>query len=684
MSKKTYDQIGPESWYQYEPNDTDDYKKVIISDTISSLNVVNGDNNDIRNVIYKVDNIGSNVKELQASCFYECPNLKSVNIPPTLQKIKNDVFKNCNSLDTFENDVFNVPRYVGTSTFNNCDLKKVNLKSNLLEISKITDDDIINDDSDDSNDNNNFNVFEMGERTFANNTNLTDISMDNIIFSQNMFENCSSLSSVTISDNAIPIITGKQTFNNCNNLSSLRLSEKLTDYYQLHGETLKGSSILSVYVPGMLSSQVDFVTGKINGTFVKPGAPTDYNNIKLGTIYKFTKSSSTLENLKLEIGNLMTNVMNGHIPVIIMFCNDQCGVCTDFKQNILNNYQFCEWFKNKKCILIYCETIIEDDTTNWSSKTWNRCFEFNFKYTDINNIEKPYTTESDKRYLDRNFIHSYGVGTFSETAPAGITYTVSSIFKISARNQNITMYSYNIGDDPSAPSGRKDLYSYVAENFNNFDWQVTNFFNTTLFDNCTICSEDGMLPSVTLFWRQDNDATFSNMWIKLSEEQKQKFLRGELFEIEYEHREKTFNIRFTPLNAPLSNKSDGKIQFIINDKIVVYQVDSINASGDRRSYNAKVAIDSNNIYVSASKSSNSYIPRDIKVDCRSVEGFKETIDYFCKDYMRCEDIDYVQQNTDTIEYEQVTGKCWGVEHDCVVIGKDGYTQTFYYDPPEES
>jgi hypothetical protein len=131
MNKKfTYKEIGPESWYQYELSDRNIPKTFIVSDNLSTLNVVNGEDNRIKLMITDVDNIGEEITELESGCFKDCPNLTSINLPTTLQLINNEAFKDCYKLSSFKDDVFNMPMYMGDSVFENCNFRKINIKKN--------------------------------------------------------------------------------------------------------------------------------------------------------------------------------------------------------------------------------------------------------------------------------------------------------------------------------------------------------------------------------------------------------------------------------------------------------------------------------------------------------------------------------------------------------------------------
>jgi len=100
-----------------------------ISNTLSSLNVVSGDNNHIKDMIRSVNNIGSEVKVLEASCFCGCQNLQYVNLPTTIEEIGESSFKDCARLTSFKGGALQVAGTVGSESFSNCGFNTLNISS---------------------------------------------------------------------------------------------------------------------------------------------------------------------------------------------------------------------------------------------------------------------------------------------------------------------------------------------------------------------------------------------------------------------------------------------------------------------------------------------------------------------------------------------------------------------------
>jgi hypothetical protein len=71
---------------------------MIVSDTVETLNAVNGYGNGIKRMITHVNNIGADISELEEDSFRDCPNLSSIHIPKTLTRIGNNSFKDCYNL----------------------------------------------------------------------------------------------------------------------------------------------------------------------------------------------------------------------------------------------------------------------------------------------------------------------------------------------------------------------------------------------------------------------------------------------------------------------------------------------------------------------------------------------------------------------------------------------------------
>lgn len=308
MNRKTYNELGVDSLYRYQQHDVGRYKRVVISNSISSLNVVDGVNNDIRNNIYAIDNIGSNVEELYEGCFSNCPHLNRINLGENIKIIGRNAFSNCSNLTSFKNDTFCVPLKLGDNAFENCDFKKIIFKRNNYGP--------IDEDGGEA-----YQIMIDGD-VFLNNTNLSSVEMDDIMLGNNMFRNCTSLKSVTIHEGASTIYCDSSPFEGCNNLLSLSFPASISSYYMLHGETLKGSNISALYMTGMTEDEVKFAvgyeSGKRNRVLFEP--PTETEDIKLGTVYKFDNDEK--DSMQSRVDNFIAKLVNNHIPTFMIECGD--------------------------------------------------------------------------------------------------------------------------------------------------------------------------------------------------------------------------------------------------------------------------------------------------------------------------------------------------------------------------
>ena len=655
--KFTYKEIGPDSWYQYELSDRNIPKIMVTSDTLNTLNVVEGSDNGIKRMITDVDNIGENITELESECFKGCPNLTSINLPTSLQIIGNETFKDCYKLSSFKDDVFNMPMYMGDSVFENCDFGCFTLKNNKnkteLENEENTDDIII------------------GKNMFSNNKLLSHITMDNVIFGENMFQNCNSLTSITISDTAEILYSGASPFNNCKNLTSLTIPN-VDSYFELHSNFLKGSSILTFNLPNMSYEDVEVAIGVKSKNQVIPIVD---NHVGYGDIFYY--DTHNLDNVLIES-------FNKHIPLIIIECYMECSICTKFRKNILENYDFVNWFKNEfgKCSIVYCN----DGGGRYRlppSTPPNKSQEF------------LYTTRSGeiKKYDIKNINGIYLGGTDSLSLTNGMKFK-----KIHIIEERGKLRIYNIKDEYKSTI-RKDLdllnMSYYYDATQEYETPLMKFFSTGWGGK--------YYPVFSSYYRDNNDITKSTNVKKLTDEQKTKFLNGEDWSIEYysyvsvDNPEKNTNkkikytIYFTATQITDSQfysthrfiQSKDYHIFLINDKIVIYEIivhrnDSKISLG--KIQQCKLCFNCDNIYLLCPNFDDD-LYNSKKMILSNVENAKIAIENFYNSFFGNNLITPEITQTD-IKTEKIYGDCWGVEHDCDVIDKDGKVHHYKYNPPK--
>lgn len=329
MSKKTYRELGKSASYKYD--DSGISKKIQISNTLRSIDAVNGDSNDLKNIIRSIERLSPDIETIDVESFANCPQLTSIHIPTTLKDIGDGAFKNCEELTTFtsnkNNGIFYIPPTTGNNIFENCGFKDVKIN---VDSSVITDSP------------------EIGDYLFKNNKNLESVTEDVIQLGNYMFDGCNNLTSISFSANADTNYyrnTGEKVFNGCTSLSVLRFPRYITSYYHLNDLLLSGSSVLSIFLPGFLSSEAIYATG---GEVKEiPSAPSIDSTVSAGKIYRLaSKEDST----KILYGALINK-----IPLIVMRCSNGCGYCDKFKSQVINNNDFITELSSKSYSIIYVE-----------------------------------------------------------------------------------------------------------------------------------------------------------------------------------------------------------------------------------------------------------------------------------------------------------------------------------------
>ena len=340
MTKRTYNEIGPNASYTYDSTYLDKESIMIISDNMETLDVVNGNNN-IYNMITHIENIGSNVTELDPYCFANCQKLQQIFLPPTIEVIGDYAFSNCSNLSAFKDNVFNICETIGKNAFQNCNFEKIYIKTFYDDLKPTIDNEV-----------------------FLNNYNLTDISMDNIVLGERMFENCISLSSVSFFPDSQSVYTGAEVFKNCKKLSTLTLYN-ITTYTDLNSKFLKGSNILSLFLPSMTYDEVEIAIKQGKNIIQEK----HNENVELGEVYFFEGVSKPLHYEEIKNGNLKyadeqdkydayKNVLNRvtyhfidaakkHIPILIIRCVRGCTICDSIKKNVLKDVEFRNWLKKR-------------------------------------------------------------------------------------------------------------------------------------------------------------------------------------------------------------------------------------------------------------------------------------------------------------------------------------------------
>ena len=209
--KKTYKELGVPSAYKYPMTEQDKVKKITVSNTLGSLNLVNGENNHMKEMLTQINNVGSNVKVIEKKCCYQCENLKSVKIPNPLVAVMDDAFRDCPSLSSFEmSSVYGI----GKNAFRNTGLicVDINVRHNTTSGESY--------DYEGCYENDISTGPYLGDFCFAYNQHLTDVSLcTSTELGDYMFYGCSSLSSIRFANHGQCI--GSYAFGNCTSLKSI-------------------------------------------------------------------------------------------------------------------------------------------------------------------------------------------------------------------------------------------------------------------------------------------------------------------------------------------------------------------------------------------------------------------------------------------------------------------------------
>ena len=652
MKKFTYNELGSDSSFVYDTSDFGNPKCMIVSDTLETINVVKGDDNNIKDMITSIDNIGSELTEIEEGSFKSCPNLSSINLPTTLQLIGSDAFKDCYKLSSFKDDNFNIPLEMGDNVFENCDFRNFKICNNKF----------------------NLNVDEVefgenvviGKKTFYNNKNLTMVSVDNIIFGQEMFENCTSLLSIVVNNNAQPLFSGASPFKNCTQLSTLTLPN-VSSYFDIHEDFLKGSNISTFILSDMTREEVECAIGKKpkKQVIIKSDKP-----VECGDIYFY--DTHNLDHVFIEC-------IKNHIPLIIIQCYMDCGICKSFRKKILENPSFVNWLKNDfgKCSIMYC-----NDGGYGSRKPP--------AMPPNNNIEFDYDTKDNERKtyntLNNNWI-DFSVNSNLMNLSNGVNYITT---KINVVDNKIFLYRL-----------QSEYFSILKKSL--------DFDNNTYYKDVTNHNENPLLvyectgwksityPLIGFFYRGYDDVTTTMCVKKFSEEQKSKFLNGEYFEFNiynlksygesgYGFVETT--IKFEPslidkkynhINKKYNQK---RYLFNINNRLICYMINGTSKF--------KLAFDCDNIYYIPPTHAITYENKDYSglyylkdMIKKSVDDAKKSIQGFYDKFFEPILLAPTPSYTE-IETSNVYGNCWGVEHDCDVIDKDGSVHHYTYNPPQDT
>jgi hypothetical protein len=118
---------------------------------------------------------------------------------------------------------------------------------------------------------------------------------------------------------------------------------------------------------------------------------------------------------------------------------------------------------------------------------------------------------------------------------------------------------------------------------------------------------------------------------------------------------------------------------IINDEMYVFDVVE-NETSRGGTFKNNIFITLNNLYFQVI--GRPELPIAYNYDYTfEIEKYKNFVINMCECVFKTPDLENGNYKVE-IETENIGGKCWGVEHDCEVIDKDGKVHHYKYNPPK--
>lgn len=353
--------------------------RVQFTDNVSSINVLSTTGRD--DLLYA--NIGSNVQEIQASCFINQSQLQAVTgSAASLLAVGDAAFKDCTALTSISFiDNAHGLNFIGASAFMNTGLEKAKVYmsgptgyalvmdayafANNTQLKEV---EIVG---------GNF----LGDYEFAGCTALTAVKMPNrhSFSGRYSFKDCSSLANVTIPASTYELNVGL--FEGCSSLTSITFNEPSELHFArcLQNNFLNGTAITSLTLPASITSYA-FINNyafanipylkqiRFNGLKrdqIAIGGQSESIGVQAGVIYS-TRTSYLNNNYsiasdptyfvevsKVDSVEKQNICLQNGIPIIWFGYSDGCSRCKGFARSIVRSTDFLNWVKsknNKYCI----------------------------------------------------------------------------------------------------------------------------------------------------------------------------------------------------------------------------------------------------------------------------------------------------------------------------------------------
>lgn len=371
--------------------DTSGQHTVRISNTLSALTLVgnkNGYVNDLQTQLTSIQHIGTNIEQLGNYCCYNCSNLVNVNLPIGTKSFGDYCFANCqklNDLNIFKeqpNSVYGI----GDHAFENTNLENINIDlrgrnyktdedyegcvattledgpyagdysfancKKLKSVKLITSTELGNHMFDGCSELTNVEFANhgscVGSYAFANCSKLQSIAFPRNfeVISEYMFDNCSELNSVIIPTDAEKFTTiENNAFNNCNRLTQLTLPKCISEVEMLQDKSFAGSKLNRITFSGISKDELIKYSGMNKITYTPFSIDkTTVSDFKLGKWYG--DSGSTTE-------AAIKFAKKKNIPMVFIWCNTGCGLCTTLKKKVLSTEACQNWVIKSKYLFVY-------------------------------------------------------------------------------------------------------------------------------------------------------------------------------------------------------------------------------------------------------------------------------------------------------------------------------------------